>query len=465
VASAVVVVVLALSASVAGTQTASEPVVPAGGAKVEADDRLGTRWVRPGDAGAVTFSLRGVPQDVWLVDATFEVSVRSLTGPTRITLCEGTAVTRACERAAEPVAGRSTFTQTVEVLGERRTLTVQSSTAKAGVSVRLVGYTMLPAASVTTSPTSPSSEPPSGDEPTIPQDAPSVTAPPTAMPTDPSSGSSSPPRSNPTAGWPGPSNTGVPAGTRLTVHEGDLRITQDGTVIDGLEIRGLVRVEAKDVVIKNSLITGRPLTSSMGLVYVNGPGHSVTVQDSELYARHPSPHVMGVVGQNFTLERVNIHQVIDQVHIVGDNVVVKDSWLHHNLHFARDPNHNNTPSHDDNVQIQAGRNIRIVHNTMESTHNAAIQVTQDMGVVANLTVENNLLSNGGCTVNLAQKARGPLTGITLRNNRFTRTSTHGCAVIVSAPSFGGLSLSDNRWVRWTGSSWEAEPGTVAVIRS
>jgi len=246
--------------------------------------------------------------------------------------------------------------------------------------------------------------------------------------------------------WPGRSNTGVPPGTRLTVHEGDLKITQDGTVIDGLEIRGLVRVEAKDVVIKNSLITGRHLSSDLSLIYVNGPGWSVTVQDSELYARHPSPHVMGVIGQNFTLERVNIHQVIDQVHIIGDNVLVRDSWLHDNLHYLEDPSHGGTPSHDDNVQIQAGRNIRIVGNTMESTHNAAVQVTQDTGVVADVLIERNRISHGACALNLAQKSRGPLQGFVVRENVFTRTQVYpGCAMIVDSPSIPLLTLSGNTW--------------------
>src|SRR5690606_36358755 len=39
-------------------------------------------------------------------------------------------------------------------------------------------------------------------------------------------------------GKPGAHNTGVPAGTDLTVHEGDLTITEDGTVVEGLDVRG-----------------------------------------------------------------------------------------------------------------------------------------------------------------------------------------------------------------------------------
>ena len=74
----------------------------------------------------------------------------------------------------------------------------------------------------------------------------------------------------------------------------------------------------------------------MGLIYVVAGG-SVTVEDSELYAKDPSPYVRGVIGANFTLTRVNIHDVTDQLMITGDNVRVQNSWLHANLYYAQDP--------------------------------------------------------------------------------------------------------------------------------
>ncbi|MDR3068131.1 MAG: hypothetical protein LBU50_01320, partial [Cellulomonas sp.] len=176
------------------------------------------------------------------------------------------------------------------------------------------------------------------------------------------------------AAWPGQSNTGVPAGTTLKVVDGaasapagtswygsTLKVTKDGTVLDSLDIRGLVRIEAKNVVIKNSRITGQYLSSSLSLVYVSGDRYSVTVQDSELYAQYPSPYVRGVIGYNFTLERVDIHDVVDQMAITGDNVTVKDSWLHSNLYYLQDPtSNNNTATHDDNAQVQKGSHLRFV---------------------------------------------------------------------------------------------------------
>jgi hypothetical protein len=244
---------------------------------------------------------------------------------------------------------------------------------------------------------------------------------------------------------PGPGNTGVPAGTQLTVHEGDLMVDTPNAVIDSMEIRGIVRVRTSGVVIRNSLITGRKLDSSLGLIYVN-PGASVTVEDSELYAKDETPHVRGIIGSNFTLRRVNMHHVIDHMAITGDNVLVENSWLHDNLRYEHDPYYNGTPTHEDNAQIAVGSNIIFRGNTLEGTHNAAIQVTQDRGAVSNLTLEGNWISNGACSVNLAQNKWGPVKNVVVTNNVFTRTQIYdGCAIIADYPTVPEVKLSGNVW--------------------
>lgn len=452
---AVSVVALTVSATVAG----ATPWSPQRSSTTWSQ----TRWVAPGDSGAVTVQVGALPKNT--SKATFRVVVRRAADPTRVAVCAGATVTAACKNAAPTPARYTAFTTTVDLTGADRQVTLHSTASSARVTVSLVGYT-------TSSPTPSSPSQSAGEPVATTSETPSISetsvtaAPTTAVPGG----------SVPTTGWPGASNTGVPAGTALqpldpggpapagTRWSGDvLWVTAAGTVLDSYDIRGLVRVEAKDVVIQNCRITGQYLSSSFALVYVNGDGFSVTVRDSELYAKYPSPYVRGVIGYNFTLERVNVHDVIDQMAITGNNVVVKDSWLHRTLYYENDPVYNGTPSHDDNAQIQQGSNLTFTHNTMEGTHNAAIQVTQDFGRVSNLLVENNLISNGACSINLAQKDKGALQGITLRGNRFTRTSTYSCAIIVSGASRNNLSLSDNRWVNWNGSEWVADQsGTVAV---
>src|SRR5690606_4938498 len=158
-------------------------------------------------------------------------------------------------------------------------------------------------------------------------------------------------------GKPGAHNTGVPAGTDLTVHEGDLTITEDGTVVEGLDVRGFITVRAKDVVIRDSIVRGRDTDSYKGLVVADTDGGSVTIEDTELAPTKASPWIDGIRGWNITARRVNVHDVIDAVHIYGPNVTIEDSWLHDNAHFTNDPNWDGGPSHDDSIQIQVGKNI------------------------------------------------------------------------------------------------------------
>lgn len=235
-----------------------------------------------------------------------------------------------------------------------------------------------------------------------------------------------------TAPVPSGTTTGVPAGTALRVHDGDLTVTTAGTVIDGLDIRGYLRVKAPNVTVRNTIVRGRPgLTSYMSLVQASSTG--LTITDSELLAAHPTPYVDGIVGSGFTLDRVNIHGVVDSVKVTGNDVLVQSSWLHDNLYYLQDPNYGNTPTHDDNIQIQRGNNITIRNTVMSSTHNAAVMITQDSGAVSNLTFTANRADGGACTINVAEKSYGPIRGLSITNNAFgTATRNAHCAVLMPA---------------------------------
>ena len=160
-------------------------------------------------------------------------------------------------------------------------------------------------------------------------------------------------------GFPDAASTGVPAGLELVTYVGDIVVTEDGTSLEGLDIHGVVVVRADDVVIRNCRIRGRPADRVMGLVSNEAGGRNLLIQDTEIAPDEASANLYGVRGWGFTLERVNIHNVVDSAHIYGPNVTITDSWLHDNVHFENDPNFGGTPTHDDGIQIQEGRSIRI----------------------------------------------------------------------------------------------------------
>jgi hypothetical protein len=231
-------------------------------------------------------------------------------------------------------------------------------------------------------------------------------------------------------GRPNATNTGVPAGRTLRAHNGDLVVTTPGQVVDGVDVRGTIIVKADNVVIKNTRVRGRAATFTTPLIHMKSGNRNLTVVDSELVPDTRSPYLYGIIGWNFTLTRVEIQRVVDGVHIIGPNVTVRSSWIHNLNHFESDPNRGGGASHDDGVQIQVGSNLRILDNTIEGAWNAAIQVTQDRGRTGDLHITGNYLDGGMCTVNLAEKAYGPLQGVVITSNVFGRsTRVYDCAIV------------------------------------
>ncbi len=244
---------------------------------------------------------------------------------------------------------------------------------------------------------------------------------------------------------PSAATTGVPEGTQLKRHDGDLTVTTPGAVIDGLEIHGLVIVNAPDVVIKNSRILGRSVDFSAGLVSNVRSGQPFTIQDSEITAAVPSPYLNGIFGSAFTALRVDISNVIDPIHVIGGDVEIRDSWLHDNDHYEQDPLWNGTPSHSDSLQIEAGRNITVVGNRMEHAHNAAIQITQNTSKaqLGDLRITDNYFDDGGCTVNIA-RTPAPISNFVVANNEFgPDRGFAGCGIL--APSMNTPQQSGNVW--------------------
>jgi hypothetical protein len=177
---------------------------------------------------------------------------------------------------------------------------------------------------------------------------------------------------------------------------------------------------------------------------IHSTGARVTISDTTLLPSHPSVNVDGLKGYGFTASRLNISGAVDSALIYGSDTTIKDSWLHDNRHYLTDPSQGGTPSHDDSVQVQGGNNIRLTNNTMSGAWNAAVQVTQDYAVTSDLQVTGNWLGGGGCTVNIAQKWRGPIVGLVVSNNLFSRDSRLDCAII--SPSTTVLTAVNDLWV-------------------
>jgi hypothetical protein len=290
----------------------------------------------------------------------------------------------------------------------------------------------------------PRSTPPPTPTTTTPP-PPSTTKPaPSPTNTTPSpSPTSSPPVSIP-GGKPGPTNTGVPAGTTLKQHNGDLVITTAGATYDALDIHGFVSIKAPNVTIKRSIIRGGVATSgNVGVVTdTNSSGTNFLLQDSEIVPEHPSVYIDGIKGWNYTLNRVDIHGTVDTAKVYGDNATIEHSWLHDTVYYDHDPNQGGGHTHNDGVQVLSGKNIRILSNTITNSYNAAMQVTQGHGAVSGLSFTGNWADGGGCTVNVNNTPMGPMSGISVHDNRFGHnTRNPNCPIVATQEAH--LSASGN----------------------
>jgi hypothetical protein len=206
--------------------------------------------------------------------------------------------------------------------------------------------------------------------------------------------------------FPDGSNTGVPAGTSLTVVNGDLAITKAGTVVDGKDIRGCVSVRAAGVVIRNSKITCR--SSYVIASFVDGyTGTGLLIEDSEVSCGYGPGTALG--DANITARRLNVHGCENGAD-VDINFALMDSYIH-DLWAEND-------AHSDGVQLAIGNDVTIRHNRIEAGKQGTSAIISPSTGTRNVIIDKNLMSGGAATLYCRQKGAG--TNYQVTDNRFSR---------------------------------------------
>ena len=245
----------------------------------------------------------------------------------------------------------------------------------------------------------------------IPASAASSPTPPPAQPPTP------PPATTPAAaGKPSAASTGVKAGSTLTRHDGDITITQDGTVLSNLDIHGFVTVRARNVTISNSIVRGGKSKGHATGLITNYGFTGLQISDVRIVPEFPSVYFDGIKGSEFTARRVHISGGVDSVKIHGNNVTIEQSLLENTDSYASDPQQSGGPTHNDNVQILNGANLRLTGNTIRGARNFAILGAASKGNT-NLVLSGNWLDGGHCTVKL-QVLNGYSETATVTGNKF-----------------------------------------------
>jgi len=286
-----------------------------------------------------------------------------------------------------------------------------------------------------TAPTvTPPATPPTATPPATPPTATPPATPPTATP--PATTPTAPAPTTASAGVPNSSNTGVPSGTVLQAS-GALTVTTAGAVIDALDISGGVVIEAPNVVIKRSRITG---SGDYGVQVLSG---DVTIEDSEI-----SGFSNAIAFDNWKAYRVNIHGVTDDGVKLGSNVLLQDSYLH-----------DFTPSagaHADGGQMQSGEvNLVVRHNYINPGlgTNSALFIAPDLGPSSPgpVTIDGNILGGGNFTIYCVDGNNGQyfVRNISITNNRFLNNAQYG-PDDVNVP------------VTWAGNVWDATGASLGL---
>ncbi len=273
------------------------------------------------------------------------------------------------------------------------------------------------------------------------------------------------------------SNTGVPAGKTLKPYNtsgADLVITKDGTVLDGLDIYGDIKVRAKNVTIKNSRLRGGkgiPKHNTGIVDSTNSNVSNLVIQDNTIIPDRASYYRDGIVGHDYKALRNHIQGTNDGLGIfnrpggpVTANVTAEGNYIHDLTFWSNDPAHRDG-THNDGIQVQGGQNIRIVGNNIVATSKpgpgsvpnprgnkagAGILLQQNVAKLANVTVNKNWVDGGLSSINIDHGKYSNIT-VTVSENRLGRNqydfgngSKYPVRIIKrSASSTPGLST--NRW--------------------
>lgn len=273
-----------------------------------------------------------------------------------------------------------------------------------------------------TTPAAPRSTAPSGTA-----GKPSSAPPPAAPPPPP------PAPAVPATHWPDASTTGVPAGVSLTSSRA-ITVTQDGAVVEGLDVSGTITVSAKNVVIRNCRIHGDG--SGNGISVNRG---SVTIEDTEISAFENA-----IIGGSWTARRLDIHSTTGDGVKLGSDVLLEDSWIH-----------DLTPApgaHADGGQMQDGvRNLVVRGNRIDlsTSVNSALFLSPDFGPSTDgpVTIQGNYLSGGGFTLYVVDGNNGQyvVRNITVTGNVFG-TSKFGSANVNVPVAWSGNVTTAGRTV-------------------
>lgn len=225
--------------------------------------------------------------------------------------------------------------------------------------------------------------------------------------------------------WPDASNSGVPAGTSLTLHNSDITLSTPGQVIENLDIRGAIIVRAPGCVARNCKVSGW----SVFAVFVDTPAETGTpfLLDHCTILAGATTGGTSMTNSNFHAIGCDISGAENGFDVTHD-VLIQDCFIH-DLYNAGE-------SHSDGIQMSGSpHDVVIRHNHIISSGldslgvvsggtSCIIMPPQSSGPSTNITIDNNRFAWGAFALYGPQGGKG--TNVTVTNNNFDTTFQPQC---------------------------------------
>jgi hypothetical protein len=220
-------------------------------------------------------------------------------------------------------------------------------------------------------------------------------------------------------------------------RSGDVTVSQNGAVIDALDVTGSISVNADNVTIKRTRVT----SGDFWPIRVLGGHRGLLVQDVDIIGQ-PGCEA-GIAFQDFTAQRVDVSGCVDGMK-VGSRTTVLASYIH-DLQLGGG-------SHNDGIQGTGGTGTTIRGNSIVGSPNqvSCILLGEEDGPMDNALIENNWLDGGGFMIYIGYGTTVP--NATIRFNRFGRN--YGWGLLNANPRAG---------VVWVGNVWDDTGLPVAAF--
>ncbi len=211
-----------------------------------------------------------------------------------------------------------------------------------------------------------------------------------------------------------PSSTaGLLDESALVPHDGDLVVSEDGAVVENLDLTGTIRVKAKDVTIRNVRVTAPPDTQVGDLdqlVLQQGRGTGLRLEHVEIDGRGVVE--IGVIdsnGKGMVVIASDIHGVGNGIQF-SSNTLIEGNWIHDIV--MKDE------WHPDGIQTDGAVDFTIRNNRVSVARNAtsAIGVWAELGNTGRGLVTGNVAGGGGYVFYVQAKGKRSMQAMVYTDN-------------------------------------------------